>query len=74
MKELKDLKLKQKSELKSLDAIKMKEEVVRVEKEYFVLRMKKNVGELKQAHLMKSLRRYAAMVRTLASEKWFKIG
>lgn len=66
MKEIKDLKLKSKEELRKLDATKLNEELKRVSKEEFVLRMKKEADELKQTHLMKFLRRYIALVKTIS--------
>jgi len=36
--------------------------------------MKKELGELKQTHLIKALRRYVAQLYTVASSKGFNIG
>ncbi len=66
MKELKDLKLLTKSKIDALSKDKLKEELVKSEKNLFILRMKKQTGELKQTHLMKFLRRYIARLKTQA--------
>ncbi len=67
MKELKDLKLLEKSKLKSLSKDKLREELVKSEKNLFVLRMKKEAGELKQTHLITFLRKYIAKINTFAN-------
>jgi len=67
MKELKDLKLKTISALKKLSKDELKEEIKISEKNLFILRMKKEAGELKQTHLIKFLRRYIARVNTLVN-------
>jgi len=74
MKEIKDLKLKELDKLKELNEADLKSELVKSSKELFVLKMKKELGELKQTHLIKALRRYIAKVNTIASAKWFNIG
>ena len=66
MKELKDLKLIDNAKLKDLSKDKLKVEIVKSEKNLFILRMKKQTGELKQTHLMKPLRRYIAKIKTFA--------
>ncbi len=66
MKELKDLKLMDNTKLKDLSKDKLKEEIIKSEKNLFILRMKKQTGELKQTHLMKHLRRYIARLKTLS--------
>lgn len=66
MKELKDLKLMDNSKLLDLSADELKVELVKSEKNLFILRMKKQTGELKQTHLMKPLRRYIAKIKTFA--------
>ncbi len=67
MKEIKDLKLMEADKLAKLDAAKLKEELIRNEKNLFVLRMKKQTWELKQTHIIKFLRRYIARLKTLAN-------
>ena len=41
----------------------------RASKELFTLNMKLKVGELKQTHLVKALRRYVAQIKTVAASK-----
>jgi len=69
MKQLKDLNLKENSKLNSLDKKELNEEITLSMKNLFVLRMKKEKGELKQTHLIKFLRRYIAKVKTIANMK-----
>jgi len=69
MKQLKDLNLKENSKLNSLDKKELNEEITLSMKNLFVLRMKKEKGELKQTHLIKFLRRYIARVKTIANMK-----
>ncbi|NDK09201.1 50S ribosomal protein L29 [Candidatus Gracilibacteria bacterium] len=65
MKELKDLNLKSKDALNKLSADKLKEELHTAQKNLYVMKMKNVVGEQKQTHLIKPLRRYVASVMTL---------
>lgn len=74
MKEIKDLKLQELGKLIELNEKELKTELVRTSKELFTLRMKKELGELKQTHLIKALRRYIAQLNTVASSKGFNIG
>ena len=74
MKELKDLKLQEISKLKELSDADLKKELVASEKKYFTLNMKLKLGELKQTHLIKALRRYIARVKTIANSKSLDIG
>jgi len=67
MKELKDLKLKTISELRKLSKSDLIKEIKTSEKNLFILKMKKEAGELKQTHLIKFLRRYIARVNTLVN-------
>lgn len=73
MKELKDLNLKNLSELDKLNEADLKNELVKSSKNLYVLKMKKQLGELTQTHLIKALRRYIARVKTIASSKWINI-
>lgn len=73
MKELKDLNLKNLAELKELSEADLKNELVKSSKNLYVLKMKKQLGELTQTHLIKALRRYIARVKTIASSKWINI-
>ncbi|MDQ7009531.1 MAG: 50S ribosomal protein L29, partial [Candidatus Gracilibacteria bacterium] len=66
---LKDLKLKDNSKLNSLDKKGLNEEIALSMKNLFVLRMKKEKGELKNTHIIKFLRRYIAKVKTIANIK-----
>lgn len=69
MKEIKDLKLKSLDAVKKLAADKLAEEVKNAEKTLFTLRMKLRVGELKQTHLVKFLKKYIAQVKTVANNQ-----
>ena len=73
MKELKDLKLTDDSKLKDLEESKLKEELKGSEKKLFTLKMKLELNELKQTHLIKFLRRHIAKVRTIAKSKSYNI-
>lgn len=73
MKELKDLKLKDLSELNKLNDADLKSELVKSSKNLYVLKMKKQLGELTQTHLIRALRKYVARVKTIASSKWINI-
>ena len=74
MKEIKDLKLQEIKKLNELDDKALKAELVKSSRDLFSLRMKKELGELKQSHLIKALRRYIAQINTIATSKWFNIG
>ena len=65
MKEIKDLKIKDASKIKSLTKPKLDLEIREYEKNLFNLKMKKNWWELKQTHLIKFLRRYIARLKTI---------
>ena len=69
MKQLKDLNLKESSKLATLSKVELNKEIAESMKNLFVLRMKKEKGELKQTHLIKFLRRYIAKVKTIANIK-----
>lgn len=73
MKEIKDLKLKELAELNKLNEAELKAEIKSSSKNLYVLKMKKQLGELTQTHLIKALRRYIARVKTIASSKWINI-
>lgn len=66
MKEIKDLKLMSTADAKKLSADKLTEEIKGAEKKLYTLKMKLAVGELKQTHLVKALRRYIAGLKTLS--------
>jgi ribosomal protein L29 len=67
MKQLKDLKLKETSKLTTFSKEELTEEITISMKNLFVLRMKKEKGELKQTHLITFLRRYIARVKSIAN-------
>lgn len=69
MKELKDLKIKDLKDLREMEAPALKKEFVSSSKNLFILRMKKELGEQKQTHIVKVLRRYIAQIQTVANEK-----
>ena len=69
MKEIKDLKIKDTSNLSELTDAKLKAEIKDSEKKLFTLRMKKELWELKQTHLVKFLRKYIARLKTIAVSK-----
>ncbi len=69
MKEIKDLNIKSKDVLTKLSTDKLVEEVKVAEKLLYTLKMKLAVGELKQTHLAKVLRRYIASMKTMLQAK-----
>jgi len=71
---MKELKLKDKSDLIKLDSKSLKQELVEKSKKLYELSMKKELNELKQTHLIKALRRYIAVVKTIARENDYNIG
>ena len=74
MKEIKDLKLQELQKLQEMKEKDLKDELVRSSKELFVLKMKKQVWELKQTHLIRAMRKYVAQIKTVANSKGFNIG
>jgi len=73
MKELKDLKLMDTSKLDALDESKLKEELKGSEKKLYTLKVKLELSEQKQTHLIKALRKYIARIRTMATAKGFTV-
>jgi len=71
---MKDLKLKTSKELNSLNEDLLKKELIEAKKQLFNLKMKLELNELKQTHLIKFLRRYIATIKTVAVSKNFNIG
>ena len=67
MKEIKDLNMKSSDAVAKLSAEKLIEEIKGAEKMLYTLKMKLAVGEVKQTHLIKALRRYVASLKTLAN-------
>jgi len=51
-------------DLKSLNKAELTTELQAAQKELYVLTMKKELGELKQSHLMKKSRKYIAQIST----------
>ncbi len=64
MKEIKDLKMQKVAALEKMDANALTQELKSAEKNMYVLKMKLAMGELKQTHLVKILRRYIAIIHT----------
>ena len=65
MKEIKDLKMKKTADLAKLSAEKLTVEIKESEKTLYTMKIKMAVGELKQTHLVKAMRRYIASMKTL---------
>lgn len=59
--------MKSSDAVKKLSAEKLIEEIKGAEKMLYTLKMKLAVGEVKQTHLVKALRRYVASLKTLAN-------
>lgn len=51
-------------ELKALDSTALQAELQNARRDLYVLTMKKELGELKQSHLMKQGRKYIAQIST----------
>lgn len=73
MKELKDLKLKDISTLNELEAKWFRAELEKSSKNLFILKMKKDLGEQKQTHLVRAQRRYIARLKTVANAKGIQL-
>jgi ribosomal protein L29 len=69
MKELKDLKLLEIKKINDLSIGDLQAEIKKASKDLFVLTMRLKVGELKQTHLIRILRRYIAQLNTVATSK-----
>ncbi len=52
------------SELKAMNKAELTAELLEARKELYVLNMKKELGEVKQTHLLKNSRRYVAQIST----------
>lgn len=52
------------STLKELEKNELLDELQSARKEFYVLSMKKELGELKQTHILRSMRKYIAQVST----------
>lgn len=55
------------AELKKLERTDLQAELLSAQKELFVLNMKKDLGELKQTHMIRSTRKYIARISTFLS-------
>lgn len=73
MKEVKDLKIKNLENLKEMEEKALKKEYKTSSEELYVLKMKKELGEQKQTHLIRILRRYVAQIKTIAISKGINI-
>jgi ribosomal protein L29 len=71
---MKELNLKEVADLKKIDSKSLKQELVEKSKKLYELSMKKSLNELKQTHLIKALRRYIAVIKTIARENDYNIG
>jgi len=69
MKALKDLKLQEFAKLKELSVKDLNAEKTVSAKKLFTLTMKLRVGELKQTHLIKFLKKYIAKLNTIIATK-----
>jgi len=62
---MKELKLKSSKEIEALDEKGLKAEITTSAKKLFEMKMKKELNELKQTHLVKPMRRYIAVLKTV---------
>ncbi len=69
MKEIKNLGLKNLEQLRKLPKADLEKELESSSKNLYVLKMKAKLGEQKQTHHIKALRRYVARVKTIANSK-----
>ena len=67
MKTLKDCKMLETKAIAKLAASALQEEIARMQKAYFLLRMQKHTGELTSPHLLRFVRRYIAKLKTFQS-------
>ncbi len=74
MKAIKDLKLKQIEDLRKMDAETFRKELNITAKKLFELKMKKQLNEMKQTHLITALRKHIAVIKTVALEKGVNLG
>ena len=71
---MKNLNLKTKAEIAKLDEKALRSELLSLSKKLYELRMKKELNELKETHLIKAVRRYIAILNTVAKQNKFNIG
>ena len=69
MKDIKDLKLIELKKVRELQTDEINKELKSACKKYFTLKMKLNLWELKQTHLILVLRRYIARLKTVLNSK-----
>ncbi|MCH8518560.1 50S ribosomal protein L29 [Candidatus Gracilibacteria bacterium] len=69
MKPIKELQLKADDTLTQMDSAGLKQELNDSKKRLYTMTMKLALGELKQTHLMKPMRRYVAYLHTLINLK-----
>lgn len=69
MKQVKDLWLKAVKDLNKLEVVDLRKELVSSKKKMFDLKMKLQLNELKQTHLIKFLRKYIAVLNTIITNK-----
>jgi len=69
MKEINNLKIKSSLDLIKLDLNELRKELLNSEKVLFELKMKLDLNELKQTHLVKAVRRYIALINTVIYSK-----
>jgi ribosomal protein L29 len=72
-KEVKDLKIKKIENLREMEEKALKKEYKSSSEELYVLRMKKELGEQKQTHLIRILRKHIAQIKTIANSKGLNI-
>ena len=70
---MKELKLKSTKDVAALKEDNLRKEIQTSEKKLFEMKMKKELNELKQTHLMKPMRRYIAALKTVGASKGFNI-
>ena len=73
MKEINWIKILVVEKLNEMNEVDLKKELTLSEKSYFTLKMKKQLGEVKQTHIIKFLRRYIARIKTIANNKGIKL-
>jgi ribosomal protein L29 len=73
MKEVKDLKIKNLENLRNMEEKALKKEYKSSSQEFYVLKMKKELGEQKQTHLIRILRKHIAQIKTVANSKGINI-
>lgn len=70
---MKELKLKSIKDIEAFKEQDLRKELQVSEKKLFEMKMKKELNELKQTHLIKPLRRYIAALKTVGASKGFNI-